>query len=126
MAFAAPYESEKEYDRGIEFKVIFEDNPVFFLQIKGPRGLTVNSTREKADDQMRKRMRDLGPTVLSIRSMVSAHSARVFRSTTTINKPASSPSACFLTAGERPMAPRRVDETAIFWKMKEASDSKIL
>ncbi|SJL14467.1 uncharacterized protein ARMOST_17924 [Armillaria ostoyae] len=44
-----------------EFKVIFEDNPVFLLQIKGPRGLTVNSTSEKADDQMRKRMRDLAP-----------------------------------------------------------------
>ncbi len=45
----------------IEFEVVFEDNPVFFLQIKESQSLAVLSARGKADDQMRKRMRDLAP-----------------------------------------------------------------
>ncbi|KAK0434417.1 hypothetical protein EV421DRAFT_1717575 [Armillaria borealis] len=45
----------------IGFEVVFEDNPVFSLQIKEPKSLAVLSAREKADDQMRKRLRDLAP-----------------------------------------------------------------
>ncbi|KAK0215331.1 hypothetical protein EDD85DRAFT_943072 [Armillaria nabsnona] len=44
-----------------EFEVVFKDKPVFFLQIKGPQSLAVFSAREKADDQMRKCMKDLAP-----------------------------------------------------------------
>ncbi|PBK84042.1 hypothetical protein ARMGADRAFT_944047, partial [Armillaria gallica] len=48
----------------IKFEVVFKDNPVFFLQIKEPQILAVLSTHEKADDQMRKCMRDLAPICL--------------------------------------------------------------
>ncbi len=44
-----------------EFEVLFKDKPVFFLQIKGPQSFTVISAREKADEHMRKRTKDLAP-----------------------------------------------------------------
>ncbi len=110
----------------IEFEVVFEDNPVFFLQIKESQSLAVLSARGNADDQMRKRMRDLAPNCpLDTLHGVSAFGTRL-RSTATINKPVFFPGAYLLTVSERPISRRRVAGTATFWKMKRVNDSKIL
>ncbi|KAH8991298.1 hypothetical protein EDB92DRAFT_690748 [Lactarius akahatsu] len=53
--------SHDSVDFVIEFEVLLEDKPVFFLEIKEPRKLAFESAREGADNQMRKRMRDLAP-----------------------------------------------------------------
>jgi hypothetical protein len=45
----------------IEFEVLLEDKPVLFVEIKEPRKIALTSAREEADNQMRKRMRDLAP-----------------------------------------------------------------
>ena len=51
---------------------------MFFLQIQEPRKITVPSAREEADDQMRKRMRDLAPFCpLDILNGVSAFGTRL-------------------------------------------------
>ena len=44
------------------FEVLLEDKPVLFLEIKEPRKIAFKSAREEADNQMRKRMRDLAPS----------------------------------------------------------------
>ncbi|KAK0211988.1 hypothetical protein IW262DRAFT_1412865 [Armillaria fumosa] len=46
----------------IEFEVLLEDKPMLLLQIEEPRKAVLNSAREVADDQIRKRMRDLAPS----------------------------------------------------------------
>jgi len=57
----------------IEFEVLLEDKPVFFLEIKEPRKIALKSAREEADNQMRKRMGDLAPACpLDILNGVSA------------------------------------------------------
>ena len=38
-----------------------DQHPVFFMEIKPPSALLDNSKREEADEQMRRRFRDLGP-----------------------------------------------------------------
>ncbi|KAH9068273.1 hypothetical protein EDB83DRAFT_2222993, partial [Lactarius deliciosus] len=49
--------SHKSVDLAIGFVVLLEDKPVLFLEIEEPRRITLTSTRKKADNQMRIRMR---------------------------------------------------------------------
>ncbi|KAK0493590.1 hypothetical protein EDD18DRAFT_1178909 [Armillaria luteobubalina] len=46
----------------IEFEVLLEDKPVLLPQIEEPRKAVLHSAHEAADDQIRKRMRDLAPS----------------------------------------------------------------
>ena len=55
-------DSRDSVDFLIEFEVLLEDKPVLFVEIKEPRKIAFNSAREEADNQMRKRMRDLAPS----------------------------------------------------------------
>jgi hypothetical protein len=54
--------SRNSVDFIIEFEVLLEDKPVFFLEIKEPTKIIFKSAREEADNQMRKRMGDLAPS----------------------------------------------------------------
>jgi len=54
-------DSRDSVDFIIEFEVLLEDEPVFFLEIKEPRKIILKSARAEADNQMRKRMGDLAP-----------------------------------------------------------------
>ncbi|KAK0442698.1 uncharacterized protein EV420DRAFT_1752241 [Desarmillaria tabescens] len=122
-SFSDPYGSANLV---IGFEVVFEDKPVFFLQIKEPQALAVKSAREEADGQMRKCMRDLAPNcLLGILYGISAFGTRL----------------CFYSYDKQTrILPKRVSPdreretdiaplnrwTATSCKMKEANDSKIL
>jgi hypothetical protein len=103
-----------------------EDKPVFFLEIKEPRKITVPSAREEADDQTRKRMRDLAPFFpLDILNGVSALE-HAFLSIPTINELASFLATYLLTLIWRPILLRWTGGIATFWKRKEVNGSKFL
>ena len=51
--------SRESGDFTIMFEVLFEDKPVFVLELKQPGNLRWDSTRETADRQIRSRLRDL-------------------------------------------------------------------
>ena len=54
-------DSRDSVDFIIEFEILLEDKPVFFLEIKEPRKMILKSARTEADNHMRKRMGDLAP-----------------------------------------------------------------
>ena len=51
--------SREAADFLVTYEVYLEDKPVFILRIKPPKDLRYASTREKADLQIRSRVRDL-------------------------------------------------------------------
>ncbi len=109
----------------IGFEVVFEDNPVFFLQIKEPQSLAVLSNREKADDQMRKCMRDLAPICpLDMLHGVCAFGTHL--SFYSYDKQTRIIPKRVLPDRERETDFAPSSQWATFWKMKGADDSKIL
>ncbi|KAI5119171.1 hypothetical protein M0805_008654 [Coniferiporia weirii] len=55
----APSRLESDSSYTISFEVLFEDRPVFILQLEKPTEIKVNSSRRLADEQIRRRMTDL-------------------------------------------------------------------
>jgi len=52
-------DSSRTTDILVTYEVLFRNRPVFILELKAPAELVYISTRQKADDQMRKRVADL-------------------------------------------------------------------